>query len=198
MKSKENQIKFNDILVKFSRKHQNNNNELTASTIDTPIGELLSIADQKSVYLLQVLQNDLVFSQVKKITDQTKSYLIEGRTKPINSLECELKDYFNGKLEEFTTPIQMFGTDFQIQVWNELRRIPFGKQISYTKLAENVKRPNPAVGAPIRAVGTANGANKILIVVPCHRIINKNAKLGGFSAGIERKQWLLDHEMKKS
>lgn len=196
MTNKENQIKLDQLLLDFSKKHQKNN-QLTAAIIDTPIGVLLTVGDEKHIYLLQVLQMDLVNSQVKRVLDQTKSYIISGRTKAIDLLERELEDYFNGKLEAFTTPIQMFGTDFQIQVWNELRKIPFGKQISYAKLAENVKTErNSTTSAPVRAVGTANGANRIIIVVPCHRIINKNGKLGGFSSGIERKQWLLDHENK--
>lgn len=198
--NKTNHTEFNKILNDFSNKNLKNRNELTAAIIDTPIGELLTISNEKCIYLLQVLQTDSAHLAVKRVTHQTNSYIISGRTKTINLLERELSDYFNGSLETFTTPIQMIGTDFQIQVWNELRKIPFGKQISYAQLAENVKavRPNPSTAAPVRAVGTANGANRIMILIPCHRVINKNGKLGGFSCGIERKKLLLDLENKIS
>lgn len=200
MTDKASESILSKMLADYSKQNQNNNNELTAAIIDTPIGEMLTVGDDKHIYLLQVLQQELTNSQVKRILDQTKSYLISGRTKPIILLERELKDYFNGTLKEFTTPIQMFGTDFQMHVWNQLRKVPFGKKISYTRLAENVKaeRPKSTSSAPVRAVGTANGANRIIIVVPCHRIINRNGELGGFSSGIVRKQWLLDHENKIS
>lgn len=198
--NKNNRTEFDKILLDFSTKHQNNNNVLTAAIIDTPIGELYTVGNEKHIYLLQVLRTDSMRSSLQRVTDQTKSYVKSGRTKPIDLLERELNDYFNGTLEVFTTPIQLFGTDFQIHVWNELRKIPFGKQISYAQLADNVKavRPESAASAPVRAVGTANGANRIMIVVPCHRVINKNGKIGGFNCGIERKVWLLDHENKIS
>ncbi|KAG4068327.1 hypothetical protein HA402_007847 [Bradysia odoriphaga] len=196
MPTENSETEFNKILEDFSYKGERNKNKLTAAIIDTPIGELLAVGNDKSIYLLQVLKKEFSYPQLKRITDKTRSHITEGRSKPIDLLEQELKDYFNGTLEVFTTPIEMHGTDFQIQVWNELRNIPFGKQISYAQLADNVKsvRPKSSTTAPIRAVGTANGANRILLLIPCHRVINKNGKLGGFSCGIERKQWLLNHE----
>lgn len=196
MTNKTNQTEFEKILLEFSKKDQNN--ELAAAIIDTPIGELVTVGNEKSIYMLQVLQKESLYLQLKRIADHTKSYMISGRTKAIDMLERELTDYFNGTLEVFTTPIQMFGTDFQVQVWKALRKIPFGKQISYAQLAENVQaeRPKTSAGAPVRAVGTANGANRIMIVIPCHRVINKNGKLGGFSCGIEKKRLLLDLENK--
>lgn len=196
MTNKVTGTEFDKILLEFSKKDQHNNNELTAAVIDTPIGELLTVGNQKSIYLLQILQKESMYSHLKRVTDQTRSYVVSGRTKSIDLLERELKDYFNGMLDVFTTPIQMFGTDFQIQVWNELRKIPYGKQISYAQLADNVKaiRPKSSTAAPVRAVGTANGANRIIILIPCHRVINKNGKIGGYGCGIERKRFLLDLE----
>lgn len=198
MTNKENQATFDNILIKFSKTHQNNNKKLTAAVLNTPIGELLTVGDEKFIYILQVLNDDSI-SSVKRVVDHTKSYITSGRTKTIDLLDRELQNYFDGKLEDFTTPIQMFGTNFQIHVWNQLRKIPFGKQISYAQLAENVKKEtNSTASAPVRAVGTANGANKIMILIPCHRVINKNGNLGGFSCGIEKKQLLLDLENKIS
>lgn len=105
-------------------------------------------------------------------------------------LEHELMQYFNGRLEVFRTPIKMIGTDFQLQVWGELRRIPFGQQISYGKLAVAINRETSAS----RSVAQAVGSNKLLILVPCHRVINESGKVGGFNCGLDRKQLLLTLE----
>jgi methylated-DNA-[protein]-cysteine S-methyltransferase len=88
-------------------------------------------------------------------------------------------------------PVQTAGTSFQRSVWNELRKIPGGRAISYGKLAEQIARPKA-----VRAVGLANGANPIGIVVPCHRVIGSNGSLTGYGGGLERKRWLLEHERK--
>lgn len=101
----------------------------------------------------------------------------------------ELEDYFNGMLNKFNVPVKMTGTLFQNKVWNELKEIPFGTSVSYTDLALKLGDLKA-----IRAVGTANGKNKIPIIIPCHRVIGKNGDLVGFSGGLHRKKWLLKHE----
>jgi methylated-DNA-[protein]-cysteine S-methyltransferase len=101
----------------------------------------------------------------------------------------ELDAYFKGTLNIFTIPISMKGTAFQNNVWNELLNIPYGETISYAELSRRIKNP-----LAIRAVGTANGCNPLSIVVPCHRVIGSNGKLIGYSGGLWRKKWLLDHE----
>jgi AraC family transcriptional regulator, regulatory protein of adaptative response / methylated-DNA-[protein]-cysteine methyltransferase len=97
--------------------------------------------------------------------------------------------YFEGKLKEFTIPLYIPGTPFQCQVWNELRRIPYGQTISYVELASRVKTPRGT-----RAVGQANGKNRICLMVPCHRVIDASGKLGGYGGGLWRKQRLLELE----
>jgi methylated-DNA-[protein]-cysteine S-methyltransferase len=98
--------------------------------------------------------------------------------------------YFSGELTAIDTlPVATGGTEFQRLVWSELRRIPCGASISYSELARRIGRP-----AAVRAVGLANGANPIGIVVPCHRVIGANGTLTGYGGGIERKRWLLAHE----
>jgi methylated-DNA-[protein]-cysteine S-methyltransferase len=98
--------------------------------------------------------------------------------------------YFGGDLAAIDAlPVATGGTEFQRAVWDELRRIPCGGSISYSELARRIGRP-----AAIRAVGLANGANPIGIVVPCHRVIGANGTLTGYGGGIERKRWLLAHE----
>ncbi len=109
--------------------------------------------------------------------------------------ECkkQLKEYFAGKRKEFDVPIYQEGTEFQKRVWDELMKIHFGETISYHQLAE-------ALGdvKSIRAVGSANGKNKISIIVPCHRVIGADGSLTGYAGGLWRKEWLLKHEAKHS
>jgi methylated-DNA-[protein]-cysteine S-methyltransferase len=98
--------------------------------------------------------------------------------------------YFAGELHAIDTlPVKTAGTPFQRDVWGALREIPCGTTISYGQLAARLGRP-----AAVRAVGLANGANPIGVVVPCHRVIGANGWLTGYGGGIERKRWLLDHE----
>lgn len=100
--------------------------------------------------------------------------------------------YFEGDIDAIANvPAQTAGTPFQRRVWHALRSIPNGSAVSYGKLAEQIARPRA-----VRAVGLANGANPIGIVVPCHRVIGSNGSLTGYGRGLERKRWLLDHEQK--
>ncbi|HPD15942.1 MAG TPA: methylated-DNA--[protein]-cysteine S-methyltransferase [Planctomycetota bacterium] len=102
----------------------------------------------------------------------------------------ELAAYFRGEASRFLTPLDLSSaTPFQRKVWEELRRVPFGTTLSYGELARRVGAPRAA-----RAVGQAVGDNPIPIVIPCHRVIRSNGDLGGFSAGLEIKRWLLRHE----
>ncbi|NLW00207.1 MAG: methylated-DNA--[protein]-cysteine S-methyltransferase [Clostridiales bacterium] len=101
----------------------------------------------------------------------------------------ELTQYFSGQRREFTIPIDIRGTLFQLQVWNALREIPYGQVASYKDIAIRIGRPNAS-----RAVGQACGANPIPIIVPCHRVLTANHRLGGFSSGLEKKTALLELE----
>lgn len=105
----------------------------------------------------------------------------------------ELREYFLGERMEFTVACEQQGSEFQKRVWAALQTIPYGRTTSYLELAEMCGN-----AAAVRAVGGANGINKIPIIVPCHRVIGKNGKLVGYSGGIEAKIWLLAHERKHS
>ncbi|MFC5589614.1 methylated-DNA--[protein]-cysteine S-methyltransferase [Sporosarcina soli] len=98
----------------------------------------------------------------------------------------ELIDYIEGKRKTFSRPVDLHGTVFQQTVWKALQEIPYGQTISYTDVAENIQKPQA-----VRAVGTAIGANPVLIIVPCHRVIGKNGKLTGFRGGLDMKEQLL-------
>jgi methylated-DNA-[protein]-cysteine S-methyltransferase len=103
----------------------------------------------------------------------------------------QLDAYFTGRLKTFDLPLYMNHTPFTIKVWQELQTIPYAVTISYSELAQRIGDPKA-----VRAVGHANGKNPFIIVVPCHRVIGIKGQLTGYRAGLTRKEWLLDHEMK--
>jgi methylated-DNA-[protein]-cysteine S-methyltransferase len=102
----------------------------------------------------------------------------------------QLAEYFNGKRKVFDVPFDLEGTPFQQRVWQELLTIPFGKTRSYMDVSRALGDPKA-----IRAVGTANGRNKIAIIIPCHRVIGSDSSLTGYAGGLHRKRWLLDFEI---
>ena len=103
----------------------------------------------------------------------------------------QFREYFQEKRKHFDFPMAQTGTEFQQKVWTELRKIDAGKPISYAALAKRMENP-----LAIRAIASANGRNNLMIAVPCHRVIGSNGELVGFSAGLWRKKWLLEHEAK--
>lgn len=170
---------------------------LQYSLINTKLGTMIALADEKYLYMLYFIDSKHFEAKIKNLTFkisksiQKNVIIIQGITPPIESIALELESYFEGKLKKFHTPVSLTGTSFQQLAWNELIKIPYGSTKSYMSQAENIGRH-----AAYRAIANANGANNLAIIVPCHRIINNNGKLGGYSSGIERKQCLLDHEYK--
>ena len=113
----------------------------------------------------------------------------EGENLPLKQIRNELEDYFKHPFASFKTPVEFIGTDFQKQVWEELRTIPSGGTSTYSEIAEKINNENAA-----RAVANALNANKLAIIVPCHRVLTKDLEFGGYNAGANRKSWLLQHE----
>jgi AraC family transcriptional regulator, regulatory protein of adaptative response / methylated-DNA-[protein]-cysteine methyltransferase len=162
---------------------------LKASWLDTPLGPMIAIGDEDALYLLEFVDRRGLEREIERLRKKTKAAIIPGETKSIRSIENELKNYFEGKLTEFKTPLSLLGSPFQKRVWQELQKIPPGKTRSYSDIAKALNKPTA-----FRAVAQANGANQIAIVIPCHRVINSNGELGGYGGGISRKQWLIKHE----
>jgi AraC family transcriptional regulator of adaptative response/methylated-DNA-[protein]-cysteine methyltransferase len=167
-------------------------NVLHSSWIGTPLGPMLAIADEASLYLLEFVDRRGLEREVERLRIKTKSAIIPGRADPIHSIEHELKAYFDGTLKDFQTRLHLIGSPFQKQVWQALTKIPHGETKSYGDQASGLGKPTAA-----RAVANANGANQIAIVIPCHRIINSNGELGGYGGGIHRKKWLIEHEKQR-
>jgi methylated-DNA-[protein]-cysteine S-methyltransferase len=103
----------------------------------------------------------------------------------------QLDEYFAGKRQVFDLPIKQYGTEFQQGVWNELLEIPYGRTISYGQQSKLMNNP-----LGIRAIASANGRNKLWVIVPCHRVIGSDGSLTGYAGGLWRKKWLLAHEAK--
>lgn len=164
-------------------------NILKAAWIDTKLGPMIAIANDNALYLLEFVDRRGLEREVERLRIKTNSAIIPGTTPPIESIEQELKLYFDGKLKQFKTPIYLLGSPFQKRVWEELARIPYGETRSYTDMAKAIGNP-----AAIRAAATANGANSLALVIPCHRVINSNGELGGYAGGLVRKKWIIEHE----
>lgn len=113
----------------------------------------------------------------------------EHETEILWKAKKQLDQYFSGERKKFDLPVVLVGTEFQKTVWKALETIPYGKTASYAELAEKIKNPKA-----IRALGTANGANSISVIIPCHRVIGKNGSMTGYAGGLAVKQYLLNLE----
>ena len=157
--------------------------------MSSPLGPLLAGATQDGVCLLEFCESKSHDEQVAAVRKRLAAPVAPGSNEPLGLLERELTEYFAGSLRRFTVPLTLAGTSFQNRVWENLCEIPYAETRSYYDLAV-------AVGAPkaVRAVGRANGLNRIVILIPCHRVVNKSGALGGYGGGLRRKQFLLDLE----
>ena len=115
--------------------------------------------------------------------------MIPGRTPITDDIEAELKAYFDGTLTQFKTPLSTTGTAFQNNVWKALQDIPYGESCAYSDLAVAVGNEKA-----VRAVASSNANNGLALIIPCHRVIGKDGGLGGYAGGLDKKQWLIDHE----
>ena len=163
-----------------------NEGKLCSIVTESPLG-LLSIA-ATSTGIAAIEFGEMDFTAIAK---KMKLQLVSGSTPLLENCIAQLHEYFAGKRRNFSLPLYLVGTDFQQKVWKTLMTIPYGTTISYKEEAQRAGNEKA-----IRAVAQANGANPIPIIIPCHRVINANGTLGGYSSGIDKKQFLLDLEQK--
>jgi methylated-DNA-[protein]-cysteine S-methyltransferase len=165
---------------------------LAVDRMDTPIGELLLLADEAgSLRALDWIDYEDRMRRLLRVHYGPEGFDLTRQQTP-HALREALTRYFSGDLRAITNlKLSTGGTSFQRVVWNELCNIAGGTVISYRQLANRIGRPTA-----VRAVGLANGANPIGIVVPCHRVIGADGSLTGYGGGLERKRWLLEHERK--
>jgi methylated-DNA-[protein]-cysteine S-methyltransferase len=158
--------------------------------VATPLGPMLIATDDQ--HRLRVLDWESHTERMQRLLDRSygrgAARLVEGS--PPGRIARGLEAYFAGDVAAIDAiPTETAGTPFQREVWAALRQIPAGQTWGYGQLAAHIGRP-----AAVRAVGLANGANPIGVVVPCHRVIGADGSLTGYGGGIERKRWLLEHE----
>ncbi|WP_432280113.1 methylated-DNA--[protein]-cysteine S-methyltransferase [Shewanella aestuarii] len=168
------------------------------SWLTTPVGMVTIKASSQGITHLTVedlsLKADMVTQlDIKAINSNHTSELISQANEHLQQAGLQLAEYFQGKRQGFCLPLAPKGTEFQRQVWQALSDMAFGEVCSYGDIANLIGRPKA-----VRAVGAANGANPIAIVVPCHRVIGKNGKLTGYAYGLEMKQFLLNLEASAS
>ncbi|MBB4805242.1 AraC family transcriptional regulator of adaptative response/methylated-DNA-[protein]-cysteine methyltransferase [Chryseobacterium defluvii] len=157
--------------------------------LKTPLGDMIACAVDQGICLLEFTDRKNKEKQFTSLSKTLNAEIVEKEHPHFKQLEEELNEYFEGKRHQFEVPLFVTGTEFQKKVWQLLREIPMGETRSYKQQSEFLGNPKA-----IRAVGTANGINKIAILIPCHRVIGSNGDLVGYAGGIWRKQKLLELE----
>jgi AraC family transcriptional regulator of adaptative response/methylated-DNA-[protein]-cysteine methyltransferase len=162
------------------------------SWIRSPLGPLVAGATALGICLLEFTERRMLEAQFATVRKLFKAPVVPGANEHLENLQAELVEYFAGALKEFSVPLVYPGTPFQQRVWDQLLKIPYGETRSYEDVAIAVGEPKG-----VRAVGRANGMNRIAIVIPCHRVVNKGGALGGYGGGLRRKEFLLELERGK-
>jgi AraC family transcriptional regulator of adaptative response/methylated-DNA-[protein]-cysteine methyltransferase len=157
--------------------------------IASPVGPLIAGATSEGLCLLEFSDRRMLEAQLKTLQRRLGAPLVPGRNRWLEVLRRQLEEYFAGQRQRFDLPLVARGTPFQEQVWRTLLEIPYGETWSYRDVATRIGQSGAT-----RAVGTANGMNRIAIVIPCHRVVNADGRLGGYGGGVWRKQFLLDLE----
>jgi AraC family transcriptional regulator of adaptative response/methylated-DNA-[protein]-cysteine methyltransferase len=159
------------------------------AVIKTPLGDMLAGATSDAICLLEFDDRGRLERQLKTLCELFLMDILPGKLTLFASLRQQLDEYFERKRTAFDIPLAYPGTDFQRRVWQALRDIPYGRTRSYSEVARTIGKPGAA-----RAVGGANGSNRIAIIIPCHRVIAAGGGPGGYGGGLWRKLRLLELE----
>jgi len=167
--------------------------KLIERTIQTSLCPLRAATTDRGICLLEMGSPDRSNREQRELEAAFDTTMTEGNHPLLDQLESELDGYFKGQLTTFTVPLDTPATEWQRKVWDALIQIPYGETTSYGQLAARLDNPGGA-----RAVGLANGQNRVSIIIPCHRVIAADGTLHGYGGGLDRKRWLLDHETANS
>ena len=181
---------FKKLIGKSPRKSASDS-IILINRLTTPLGPMFICATDNGVCLLEFVDREKLETEFEDLQKRLKAQIIVGENKHIKQAKKELKEYFNGQRKTFDVALQTPGTEFQNLVWESLQKIPFGSTTTYQQQSIDIEKPKA-----IRAMASANGCNRIAIVIPCHRVIGKNGHLTGYAGGLERKRWLIEHEQK--
>ncbi len=183
---------FQDALRQITGRSASRSRDATVvhlSRVLTPLGPMLLGATDAHVCLLEFTDRRMLETQLERVSRRLRCAFVPGSNDVSQQMEAELEAYFAGTLQEFTTPLETPGSEFQQRVWRALREIPYGAVRSYAEQARMIGEPQA-----VRAVARANGDNRIAIVIPCHRVVGSDGTLTGYGGGLWRKRWLLHRE----
>jgi len=159
----------------------------------TPLGPMFSCATEQGVCLLEFTDRRMLETEFKDLCERLNAVILPGNNPHLGQVQSEIEEYFSGQRRDFSVVLHTPGTEFQQRAWKSLQDIPYGETRSYSQQAVALGNPKA-----VRAVGSANGQNRVGIVIPCHRVIAADGKLAGYGGGLHRKQWLLDFESSNS
>jgi len=172
-----------------SATHSNENNIINIVRFTAPIGPMFACATSQGVCLLDFTDRRMLETEFKDLCKRLNAVILPGINPHLEHVQSELGEYFIGKRRKFTVPLHTPGTDFQQAVWEILQDIPYGETRTYKQQAIAIDNPKA-----VRAVASANGQNRVGIIIPCHRVIGSDGSLVGYGGGLHRKKWLLDLE----
>lgn len=161
--------------------------------VATPLGSMIMGVSDQGLCLLEFAERRMLDTQLKRLRQRMGRVFLPGDHPLMQQVKRELDDYFEGRLRKFSVPLQTPGTVFQESVWNALLEIPYGEMRSYSEIASRISHPDA-----VRAVGRANGDNRISIIIPCHRVVGADGELTGYGGGLWRKEYLLAMEHAQS
>ena len=176
-----------------SASQSKNKNIINVLRFSSPIGSIIACASEKGICLLGFVGQKRLEKQFAAIQKEFDAIILPGKNPHLTQVKKEMDEYFDGKRKNFSVALDWVGTDFRKKVWQELLNIPYGKTRSYKQQAIAINNLKA-----IRAVASANGANKIGIIIPCHRVIGSDGSLTGFASGLHKKSWLLNFEKTNS
>jgi AraC family transcriptional regulator of adaptative response/methylated-DNA-[protein]-cysteine methyltransferase len=157
--------------------------------VATPLGSMIMGVSDQGLCLLEFAERRMLDTQLKRLRQRMGRVFLPGDHPLMQQVKSELDAYFEGSLRHFSVPLQAPGTAFQESVWNALLEIPYGEMRSYADIATRISHPDA-----VRAVGRANGDNRIAIIIPCHRVVGSDGELTGYGGGLWRKEYLLAME----
>ena len=158
-------------------------------TFPSPLGKIIVCATEQGLCLLEFVGSKRIEREQQDLQRLLQREMVVGDNIHLQQTVAELNEYFSGCRTQFSVALHTPATPFQAAVWQALQTIPYGKTVSYQEQAERIGKPTA-----VRAVANANGANRVSIIIPCHRVIGADGSLTGYGGGLQRKQWLLVHE----
>lgn len=165
--------------------------QLVLHRFPTPLGPMFVCASENGVCLLEFTDRRMLETEFRDVQRSFKARILAGENAHTRQAVSEIGEYFAGTRQQFSVALDAPGSAFQRSVWDALRAMQLGEVTHYAELAKRIGAPKS-----VRAVAGANGANRIAIIIPCHRIIGKDGSLTGYGGGLARKEWLLAHEAK--